>query len=120
MTIINIRIPWHVGFTLLFKRLLIAWLLLIGIAHADTVTFAWDPVEPTPDGYRFYMRDKSSGYSYDNPDITTQATTCQVEVPCGKMYYFVVRAFVGSDSSVDSNEVKYGHACKQTPSLSED
>ncbi len=83
------------------------------IVHAAQVTLAWDPSTPSPDGYRVYQRVEGQPYDYQSPvwpdqgDDPTQ-TSCTInDLDDGTSYYFIVRAYVGSDSSGDSNEVNY-------------
>jgi hypothetical protein len=89
--------------------------------HADKITLAWDANNPSPDGYRLFMRINDGAYDYDSPvvferfpngNIASDLTTIQVPglegVPYNKTkYYFVLRAFLGTDESGDSNEVMH-------------
>ncbi len=86
--------------------LLVAFPLVVSAA----VTLAWDSNDPPPQGYNLFQRTDGQAYDYAAPinaePITT--TTYQVNhLQPGETYYFVVRAFVGSDQSCDSNEVAY-------------
>jgi hypothetical protein len=94
--------------------------LMIHNAEADSVTLAWDPNTPDPDGYRLYQRQDDGSYDYNNPvqipgvtnqngDIPADTTTVTLDdlgIICDITdYYWVVRAFVRTDESGDSNEV---------------
>lgn len=77
-------------------------------ARAGQVTLAWDENNPVPDGYRVFMRTAGSQYNFETPVWTGQAITCTIEgLQPTEQYYFVVRAYMGSDESGDSNEVDY-------------
>lgn len=77
-------------------------------ADAASVTLRWDANDPTPDGYRLFMRVDGANYNFDTPVWQGTATTTTVDglLPA-TLYYFVVRAFVADDESGDSNEVDY-------------
>ncbi len=90
-------------------RIIIAILtvfLMVGMASAD-IQLAWDENDPVPDGYRLFQRlaaDANYDYTapiYEDTEITATATGLTQDV----MYCWVVRAFVGSNESGDSNEV---------------
>ncbi|MCP3889915.1 MAG: fibronectin type III domain-containing protein [Desulfobulbaceae bacterium] len=75
-------------------------------AHAHDVTLAWDPNDPTPDGYRIFQRLQGQAYDYDWPIWAGTETTTDVnDLADNTTYCFVARAFVGDDESGDSNEV---------------
>jgi hypothetical protein len=77
------------------------------------VTFEWDPNNPTPDGYNLYKRAEGESYNYNLPVASTigSVTTCTVgNLPAGETNYFVVRAFVDTQDSGDSNEVTYTYS----------
>lgn len=81
---------------------------LYSISKADNVTLQWDANSPAPDGYRIYQRITGETYDYDNPVCDTTETSCIVSgLNQGIQYYFVARAYVGSESSGDSNEVNH-------------
>ena len=96
------------------KRSLV-WILAIGLvftfitsAQAAQVTLAWDANDPTPDGYRLYQRTESGTYNYDTPTWSGSGTTCILDNLADETtYYYVVRAYSGSDESGDSNEVSF-------------
>ena len=90
---------------------LISFLSLIlpamGIADCQ-VTLQWDPNDPVPQGYRLYQRTANQAYDYADYIDTGTATTCTIsELSEDTTYFFVVRAYVGSDLSGDSNEVEF-------------
>lgn len=99
--------------TVLLMLLIIVAVLLslffsISRADAASVTLQWDPNDPTPDGYRLFMRTDGAEYNFKTPVWEGTATTTTVDglLPA-TLYYFVVRAFVADDESGDSNEVNY-------------
>lgn len=91
------------------KILLIACLLIfgiVGVSVADqTVTFIWETTE-TVDGFRLFQRQQSGEYNYSVPVWEGVETTTKLTIPNGD-YAFVVRAFIGSQESLDSNEVLF-------------
>lgn len=96
--------------------LLIAFFMAVLItssASAASVTLAWDPNEPGPEGYMLFIRLAGNNYNYSAPALIAATTSCRVEglVP-GTTYYMVVRAYEGAFESGDSNEIEY------TPSIS--
>ncbi len=69
---------------------------------------AWDPNDPSPDGYRIYQREEGQSYDYSRPSWTGSGTSgTAYNLKRGATYYFVVRAFVGAVESVDSEEVSF-------------
>lgn len=93
-------------------------LFLFSSVQAKDVTLAWDPNNPAPDGYRLYQRVDDGTYVYGTPVTwpeypdgnipanVTQITITGLGVPNQvTTYYWVVRAYVGDDTSGDSNEV---------------
>lgn len=90
------------------------FLLCVSVmAQAAQVTLTWDPNNPTPEGYRVFQRLGGEDYDYTAPvwpktgDDPIQ-TSCTIDdLADDTSYFFVVRAFVGSDESGDSNEVNY-------------
>lgn len=82
---------------------------IIGLAHADgQVSLQWDPNNPNPDGYRMFMRLDGHSYDFSSPVWEGTSQTCTINtVPDGATVHFVVRAFVGSVESGDSNEVTW-------------
>jgi hypothetical protein len=91
-----------------FKIAFLIVLFVIKLSHA--VTFQWDANNPEPDGYILYKRTAGQSYDYndgiDVGNITTYVLDDSLLEP-NVRYYFVVRAYVGSDTSGDSNEVDY-------------
>ena len=96
-------------------RRLLAAVFLIGIIslfttslYAAQVTLQWDANDPAPQGYRVFRRVAGGTYNYSSPAWTGAGTTCTISSLLeGTTYYFVVRAYVGSDQSADSNEVRF-------------
>lgn len=95
----------------MFKKVLLTLLvalLLAGAAQAADVTLAWDANDPAPDGYRLFVRLEGQAYDYSAPAWQGTATTGTItDLVEGTTYAFVVRAYVGSVESADSNEVVY-------------
>lgn len=86
----------------------------------SSVTLAWDPNDPSPEGYRIFMRTEGSIYNYGAFEWEGTTTTATVDnIPDGSTVYFVVRAYSGEDESGDSNEVEFvaaaGPVTKTTP-----
>jgi hypothetical protein len=93
----------------LFLALLLAVGFFLGQAHAGNVTLAWDANNPTPDGYNLYQRAEGQPYDYTKPvnkEPITGTSYTVTDLEPGH-YFFVVRAFVGSEESGDSNEAVY-------------
>ena len=77
-------------------------------ANAAQATLAWDANDPAPDGYRLFQRSEGQSYNYSTPVWSGATTSAAVDnLTDGTNYYFVVRAYQGSDESGDSNEVSY-------------
>lgn len=77
-------------------------------ANAAQVTLAWDANDPAPDGYRLFQRTEGQSYDYAVPVWSgTTASAVVDNLTDSTNYYFVVRAYQGSDESGDSNEVSY-------------
>lgn len=85
--------------------------LLPSLTLAAEVALAWDANYPAPDGYRVYARAEGQDYDYASPvwpgkgDDPTQTSCTLKGLADDTSYYFVVRAYVGSEESGDSNEV---------------
>ena len=78
------------------------------IPQSAEATLAWDPNDPTPDGYRIYQRTDGHAYDYSQPVWTGSGTTGTVyNLDYDTTYYFVVRAYAGGQESADSNEVAF-------------
>jgi hypothetical protein len=80
----------------------------IGFCAGADITLAWDEPGPGVDGYRVYQREHGADYDYNAPVFDDKETTCNIEnLEPGKTYYFVVRSYLGANSSGNSNEVAY-------------
>lgn len=78
------------------------------IPQTAEVTLAWDPNDPAPDGYRVYQRSEGNSYNYSEPSWTGPGTTGTVyNLDWDTTYYFVVRAYAGTQESADSEEVSF-------------
>jgi chitinase len=91
-------------------RLWVLATLLIGTSAgwAAQLTLAWDPNNPTPQGYQLYRRIQGQAYSYSQPCWSGSATTCTLsDLSANTQYYFVLRAYTNTTVSGDSNEVAY-------------
>ena len=78
------------------------------IPQTAEVTLAWDPNDPTPNGYRIYQRNDGQAYDYTQPVWTGPNSTCTIyNLDHDTAYYFVVRAYAGTDESADSNEISF-------------
>lgn len=75
---------------------------------AATVTLAWDSNVPAPEGYRVYQRTEGQSYNYTRAAWSGPKNSCSLEnLDNGVKYFFVVRAYVGNDTSGDSNEISF-------------
>lgn len=88
---------------------LIAFLAIFafaGVVLADQqVTFQWDDVNsPAPEGYRLYIRDQAGNYDYAAPAYDGAVKTFTMTLADGN-WAAVVRAYVGTNQSGNSNEV---------------
>ena len=93
-----------------FKKLFIsamAFLVLTTSAMAASVTLAWDPNDPTPEGYKIFVREQGQTYDYNNPAWSGPETRHTLDLTEGTLYYFVVRAYDGVLESGDSVEINY-------------
>ncbi len=104
----TIRLNSAVGKHFALYFLLILILLPLNL-HADCqITLTWDPNTPAPDGYRIYQRESGESYNYN---IFTDAGPSTSSAMSGLLddttYHFVVRAYVGSQESGNSNEATY-------------
>lgn len=105
------------------KIIALILLLLNGIpltVHADCdVTFRWDANKSTPEGYQLYGREEGQYYYDDNPWWQGDSTFTQCTIDGlreNKIYFFIVKAFIGDNMSGDSNEVRY--ACGDNDNVS--
>jgi hypothetical protein len=88
---------------------------------AAQVTLQWDANDPSPEGYRIYQRLSGQNYNYAAPVWNGSGTTCTISgLAEGATYYFVVRAFQGSEQSGDSNEVQYLTGATPSPNADSD
>ena len=95
---------------------LVFFLLFSGTSSAAQVTLAWNANNPAPEGYRLYQRLPGQAYNYASPAWSGAGTTCTItNLADGTIYYFVVRAFQGSNQSGDSNELQYVTGPAPTP-----
>ncbi len=98
------------------RTLIILWAIALAAAAivgrpaaagAGRVALAWDRVEGV-DGYRIYMRIEGQAYDYSKPAWQDTALQCTIaDLAPGVSYYFVARAYRGSNESGNSNEVGY-------------
>jgi hypothetical protein len=74
---------------------------------------SWDANNPEPDGYQVLQRMEGEEYDYANPvwpadgKNHTETTYAITNLTPGATYYFVVRAYIGSNQSDNSNEISY-------------
>ena len=78
------------------------------VPETTEVTLAWDPNDPSPEGYRLYQRTEGQAYDYSQPvwqgiDTSTTVYNLKYDVT----YYFVARAYVDTNESADSGEVSF-------------
>jgi hypothetical protein len=72
------------------------------------VSLTWDHNDPKPEGYRVYQRQSGQNYDYGNPVWDGADNQAQVyNLAYDTTYYFVVRAYDGNLTSVDSEEVSF-------------
>ena len=77
-------------------------------ASAAQVTLQWDANDPVPASYRLYQREAGQSYDYSSYAWSGEETTATLsDLTEGTTYYYVVRAFDGTNESGDSNEVEY-------------
>ena len=84
-------------------------LMSTSTAVAASVTLRWDPVVPTPDGYRLYARAANQAFNYNSYAWSGSTTTCTINnLDDQTDYYFVVRAYDNGMESANSNQVYFG------------
>jgi len=78
------------------------------VPQTTQVTLAWDPNDPVPEGYRIFQRTEGQIYDYTQPVWQGSNTSCTVyNLEYDTMYYFVTRAYLGTDESANSNEISF-------------
>ena len=88
------------------------------VPQTTQVTLAWDPNDPAPEGYRIFQRAEGQAHDYAQPVWQGTNTSCTVyNLEYDTMYYFVTRAYVGTDESADSNEISFFAPSSQTNSF---
>ena len=91
-----------------FNLFILMFFLFITNVYAAQVTLQWDANEVTPDGYKIFQRTSGGDYDYSNPAWQgTALTTTISNLDDNTTYYYVARAYKGTDESGDSNEVKF-------------
>ncbi len=76
------------------------------VSQTNALTLTWDANIPEPEGYRIFMRTDNTSYDYTQPVWTGTDTTGTVSsLAYDTTYYFVVRAYDGTQESVNSEEV---------------
>jgi chitodextrinase len=72
------------------------------------ISLTWDANSPVPDGYRLYQRESGESYNDHNYTDVGPSTQCSVSgLSESTTYHFVIRAYMGSEESGDSNEATY-------------
>lgn len=81
--------------------------LITTTSMASSVGLRWDANDPTPEGYRVFIRETNQAiYDYDFPVWEGEEIECVIDrLEVGVNYAFVVRAFEGELESEDSDEV---------------
>jgi hypothetical protein len=85
-------------------------LLFSSISESSQVTLVWNPSSSNPDGYKVFEKLAGGNYNYSTPVYSGDASTTQVlitNLQVGQTYNFVARAVIGTDESLNSNEVIY-------------
>jgi len=94
--------------------LALSMLLCGSTSMAADVAVRWDPNNPTPEGYRVFMRDEAGSYDYSQPAWQgPETTTTLTGLTEDQTYALVVRAYDGEMESADSNEVVYTPPAQQ-------
>ena len=80
--------------------------LCSSISMAGQVKLAWDPNPQPLDGYLLFMRAEGKSFDYRSLVWSGIETTCTIDPLASGTYYFVVRAYAGSNESGNSNQIK--------------
>lgn len=77
-------------------------------ARAEEINLTWDAVSVKVDGYRLYKRIEGAQFDFSAPAWQGVETNCAIaDLDPTTQYYFVVRAYLGTEESGDSNELAY-------------
>ena len=99
-------VPYKLGsYSLLYVFLLVTP-ILPDLALAAEVSLAWDASEASIDGYLLFMCAENDAYDYANPAWSGTGTSTEVGDVEDGVHYFVVRAYLGTAESIDSNEIE--------------
>lgn len=91
-----------------FLLSLVLLLVPAGLYAECQITLRWDPNNPAPEGYRLFQRESGESYNYHNyTDVGLSTNHTVSGLSDNTTYHFVVRAYVGSDESGDSNEATF-------------
>ncbi len=102
----TIRLSKRIITLALSASTIIFFLFIPGFSQASQLTLAWDPNDPSPEGYAIYHRTVDQSYDYGQPIWTgIEATATVGNLEENIWHYFVVRAFEGELESADSEEV---------------
>jgi hypothetical protein len=103
------------------RKVIVIFSMLIhlsGVAYGAAVNVSWDPNDPTPEGYRVFIRLEGEAYDYTQPAWQGTETNAVMDGPLfGQTHYYVVRAYDGNLESVDSNEVSYTNTSVSIPKI---
>ncbi len=81
---------------------------LVNPGPQTQVTLSWDANSVTPDGYLIFQRTEGTAYDYSLPIWSGTTTSGTIDnLSEGNTYYFTVRAYIGANESIDSNEISY-------------
>jgi hypothetical protein len=92
----------------LFSAKACLWAETYSTPQTTQVSLAWDLNDPSPDGYYVYQRTEGQVYDYSQPAVSSSVNAATISnLVNDTTHYFVVRAYVGTDVSGDSNEVSF-------------